>query len=103
LTSSPPTGSAELAKQREGPDVSEATEKKLRPRKAREPLFVNHRDIAHDLGITPKCIRRWVDAGKFPLPHSHAGTFLLWRRPDYNHFVKTGLWPHHMKMIAKMW
>ena len=84
------------------PEVDSAPgTRKRRPRKEGPSLFVHHHEIAHDMDVSTKNLLRWIDQGKFPLPHSIQGTFRLWLRADYNHRIGTGRWPSHMKIIAK--
>ena len=72
-----------------------------KPKKAGPPLFVNHHEIAHDMGLTTTLIIRWIDAGKFPLPHSVRGTFRLYLRADWEHYVREGRWPSHLRCAQR--
>jgi predicted DNA-binding transcriptional regulator AlpA len=70
-----------------------------KPRPA--PLFVNHREIARDMGVSTRTVMRWVDRAEFPLPHSVRGILRLWLRSDYQYYVKTGRWPAGTEFRAK--
>jgi predicted DNA-binding transcriptional regulator AlpA len=90
-----------------GPSKTRGTAEAAAPRVRRGPrkgggtVFVCHQEIARESGVCYRTILRWVDKGTFPLPHSIRGTLRLWLRADYGHYIKTGRWPSHMKMIAK--
>lgn len=55
--------------------------------------LVNHRRVAEWWDVLPRTIRRWVDRGEFPIPHSEVGTYLFFDRAIIDHRLKTGLWP----------
>lgn len=62
--------------------------------------LVNHRRVAEWWDVHPKTLRRWVEKGEFPLPHSEQGTYLLFDRAIIDHRLRTGLWPAGTKFYG---
>lgn len=55
--------------------------------------LVNHRNVARAFDVTPETIRRWVEKGEFPSPHSALGSYLLFDRAVVEYRLEHGTWP----------
>jgi hypothetical protein len=79
--------------------MSDATKK---PRKKRAPKtgrleglprLMTHREVAEHFRVTAACIKRWVEKGDFPEPHSIIVQTWFYREDTIAHRLKTGEWP----------
>jgi predicted DNA-binding transcriptional regulator AlpA len=75
--------------------VSTDTKKSRKPRAEAEPDFLSAPELARRLGVgNTVTLDRWIASGRFPPPWAWLGPRRrLWRRSDYEHFVRTGEWP----------
>jgi hypothetical protein len=63
------------------------------PRPVEPSVLIDHRQVARLLDKQVRQIRRWVQEGKWPLPHSVVGLLYFYRRDHVEHYLKTGRWP----------
>lgn len=66
-----------------------------------DPRLIKHCEVADLCGVDAKTLRKWVDAGDFPRPHSTFQTTWLYDRPLINHWLETGQWLDRAKFRPK--
>lgn len=47
------------------------------------PDLIDHRKIAHKIGVEPQTIRNWVEAGEWPIPLVFCKTLYFYRLDDF--------------------
>ena len=46
-----------------------------------------------EMGISTYSLRRAIERKELPRPHSFIGQLLMYRRADFEHYLRTGKWP----------
>jgi hypothetical protein len=64
------------------------------------PELVTHREVARLFAVTPAGLRKWVDRGEFPAPHSIIACTWYYRADQVAHRLKTGKWPASVKFLG---
>lgn len=57
------------------------------------PALMTHRELARRVGVSSTLLRRWVDRGVYPRPHSVVEQTWFYRVADVDHYLATGSWP----------
>jgi predicted DNA-binding transcriptional regulator AlpA len=55
--------------------------------------LLQHRIVAEWLSVDPETLRRWVNEGEFPLPHSIIRKTWFYDAEMIRHYIKTGAFP----------
>jgi hypothetical protein len=79
------------------------TKAKKRPRATNlegVPRLMTHREVAQHFRVSSAGLRRWVEKGQFPLPHSRIAQTLYYREATISHRLLTGDWPDGVEFLG---
>lgn len=63
------------------------------------PELMTHRQAADIFCVTSAGLRKWVEKGQFPRPHSVICQTWYYRVDVIAHRVRTGEWPHGVRFV----